>query len=439
MGRDYRLNYHLMPCKGWMNDPNGLCFYHGEYHIYYQACVDSAAGNGSAKGWGHFKTKDFIHYEDTGIANVPSEPFERDGAYSGSAVIKDDQMHFFYTGNVKEKGDYDYIHAGRQHNTIHAYSKNGDLIEDKHVIFYNRDYPAFCTCHVRDPKIIQHKGHYEMVLGVRTQNDEGCAMLYESSDLKEWKYLYQIKSEHLMGYMWECPDIYEDKGQRYLICCPQGLKKQGYDYENVYDNGYFHLEGDLAKDYRTLDHGFDFYAPQTMAKDGRTILIGWMGLPDTDYSNPTKSWQHALTLPRVLMAENGRLMQSVIPEIAERTVFAGSGRQSVHPKRMRYLFDAADVLDVSFNDIHITYADHLFTLDLSKCGQGRTQRHLVINALECMECYVDESSIEIFLNHGRETMTSRYYDGSDVLTAVSNVTYQEYEVPVFHIQKEYEI
>ena len=254
---DYRLTYHLSPRRGWLNDPNGLCVHDGKIQIYYQADPDSLTG-GCRKCWGHFTTIDFRHYTDCGLAVKPVERFESHGAYSGSALSLDGQLHLFYTGNVKEPGDHDYIRSGRQHNTIHAVSQDGLRFDQKQVVLTNADYPDFCSCHVRDPKVNPTADGYEMILGARTLDDEGCALLYRSRDLQRWRLDAVLRSAAKMGYMWECPDLLHFDQADVLLCCPQGLERQGYHYENVYDNGYFILHGDEARTYRTLDHGFDF-------------------------------------------------------------------------------------------------------------------------------------------------------------------------------------
>ena len=93
-----RLKFHLMPKTGWLNDPNGLCQFNGTYHIYYQYTPFEPTGE--LKTWGHYTTKDFIHYEDFGPVVFPDEDIDAHGVYSGSAFIEDDTIHYFYTGNI---------------------------------------------------------------------------------------------------------------------------------------------------------------------------------------------------------------------------------------------------------------------------------------------------------------------------------------------------
>ncbi|MCR5654072.1 MAG: glycosyl hydrolase family 32, partial [Lachnospiraceae bacterium] len=111
MATDHALGFHLMPPVGWLNDPNGLCECNGVYHIFFQYSPKNA--DGGEKYWGHYTTKDFINYTYTGPFMSPDNPLDKDGVYSGSAYVEDGEIYVYYTGNVKEKGDYDYTYAGR--------------------------------------------------------------------------------------------------------------------------------------------------------------------------------------------------------------------------------------------------------------------------------------------------------------------------------------
>ena len=122
---DSRLAYHLMPETGWLNDPNGLCQFQGLYHIYYQYTPFEPTGE--IKLWGHYTTRDFIHYKQEEPVLFPDQDMDAHGVYSGSAYVEDKTIHYFYTGNVKlfDRDDYDYIMGGRVSNTIHFTSQDG--------------------------------------------------------------------------------------------------------------------------------------------------------------------------------------------------------------------------------------------------------------------------------------------------------------------------
>ena len=324
-----RLRFHLMPETGWLNDPNGLCQLDGQYHIYYQYTPFEPTGE--IKLWGHYTTKDFVRYTRGEPVLFPDTDLDAHGVYSGSAFVEDGTIHYFYTGNVKrfDRDDYDYIMDGRESNTIGIDSRDGFRFTEKKLLLGNQDYPGDMSCHIRDPKVFKKGQAYYMALGARDVRGQGLVLLYESPDLKTWKYCSRVATREAFGYMWECPDLFELDGRQCLICCPQGVKPSGVDYWNVhqctvmaldydFDN---HMGREIPPDaIAMVDRGFDFYAPQSfLDESGRRILIGWMGIPDADYTNPTTQagWQHALTLPRVLHWKEGRLVQSPVPELQQ--------------------------------------------------------------------------------------------------------------------------
>lgn len=119
----HRQRFHLQPPVGWLNDPNGLCVYGGQYHAFFQYGPFDV--NGGVKHWGHAVSTDLLHWEQLPVMLYPDEPFDCHGAYSGSALVEDGTMYLYYTGNVKHPGNFDYIKEGRGHNVCLAVSCDG--------------------------------------------------------------------------------------------------------------------------------------------------------------------------------------------------------------------------------------------------------------------------------------------------------------------------
>ncbi len=107
-----------------------------------------------------------------------------------------------------------------------------------------------------------------MVLGARDVHSKGMVLLYRSIDLKKWEYFNRITTDKTFGYMWECPDLFCLDGQLCLVCCPQGVKPMGTEYQNVHQCTVFFLDYDFRENTCKLksqlpgmvDRGFDFYA-----------------------------------------------------------------------------------------------------------------------------------------------------------------------------------
>lgn len=424
-----RLKYHLMPPVGWLNDPNGLCEKVGINHIYFQYSPYDI--DGTFKTWAHVTTTDFIHYKFHDIAIYPDNELDKHGAYSGSAFVEDDVIHYFYTGNVKlfDKSDYDYINSGRLSNTIHLTSKNGFDFSPKKAVLTNQDYPENISNHIRDPKVFKYKDTYYMVLGARTIDSKGCVVMYQSNDLEQWQYFTTITTEQPFGYMWECPDMFMLDGQWILICCPQGVASEGINYNNVYQTVAIFLDVDFDNKHFTinkihqLDRGFDFYAPQTYQdEDGRRILIGWMGIPDAPYRNLTTGWQHALTLPRVLSIKNGNLVQTCIDEMTSlRGKQYNYDKHSINDAKLSsnsyelcvQLNDAKEFSLTLRKDVTLTYRNHILCLDITNVGAGRDKRMVKVDHLTNIRIYSDVTSLEIFVNDGIEVFTTRIYCNED--------------------------
>lgn len=429
----YRQQFHLQPPVGWLNDPNGLCVYGGQYHAFFQYGPFDVTGG--VKHWGHAASKDLLHWEPLPVMLYPDEPFDCHGVYSGSALIEGTEMYLYYTGNVKNPGDFDYIKQGRGHNVCLAVSHDGKTVASKQCLLYNKDYPAGLTCHVRDPKVFAYEGKYYMVLGARTLEDKGEVLVLESIDKLHWNHINTLTTPETFGYMWECPDLFCLDGQWYLAVSPQGIQCQ-----NIYGCGYFAVYGDWRAhctlgEFHEADFGFDYYAPQSFVdENGRRIQIGWMGMPDADYGNaPTVAhgWQHCFTVPRLLTkGENGTLLQTPVPELDARRSAAALTLRNGEEASLSPCFDltaapAGDFALTVARGVELVYTeqDSTCVLQFTDPAQasGRTQRRTKLSA-PCRSVRVvgDRSSLEIFLNDGAAVFSTRYYPAAgDVAVKIS--------------------
>lgn len=442
-----RLALHLMPPVGWINDPNGLCQFHGVYHVFYQySPIDP---NGSFKAWGHYTSEDQIHWKQLPTAFYPDEEFDKDGVYSGSAFIENDRMYLFYTGNVKQEGDHDadLTYSGREANTVLVTSEDGIHFSEKQLIMTNADYPAEYTCHIRDPKVWKMGDTYYMIQGGRKmtdptggisanskETDYGTVLLFGSADLVHWSFLKDVTTDERFGYMWECPDYFVIDGQPVLSVSPQGLEHEMYRYQNVYQSGYFLLEDEIIspqdkhntvvpdpEKFHEWDYGFDFYAPQTFCDEsGRRIIIGWAGIGDADYDNaPTVAagWQHSLTLPREIIWQDGRLLQKPLAELEnlrkDQISFEGeyNAEQTVFEIEAEQIY-ADCMVKISSGQESFCVNYEMGILDFSiteKAGCGRKSRKIQLDELKNMRLIVDNSMVEIYINDGEYVITSKFY------------------------------
>ena len=203
-----RQKYHLEPDRGLLNDPNGLVFYKDMYHVFFQ--WNRFEKNHSYKEWGHFTSKDLLHWNWEGSALLPDQFYEQNGVYSGSALIKDGQLRLFYTGNNKSGGV-------RKSSQCLAVTEDGKTFQKKGIVVST---PTEFTEHFRDPKVWQDGDDYYMVIGAQMKNGRGSVALCSSKDAENWKFeLVLAKSKEYE--MVECPDYFQVDGQGILLYCPQ--------------------------------------------------------------------------------------------------------------------------------------------------------------------------------------------------------------------------
>ena len=433
----WRPAFHLTPPSGTLGDPNGLCQVGDTYHIFDVTSPLSCRVTGRTPCvWGHFTTRDFIHYTLQPIAIYPDNRRDRDGVYSGSALVDKDRLYLYYTGNVRHHGDYDYIHAGREQNVLRVESEDGVHFTGKTLLMTNEDFPADMTNHVRDPQILTRDGRIYLLLGARTLEDVGCALVYESGDGTRFHLVNRLTTPEKFGYMWECPDLAVVDGQPLFICCPQGIPHEEYRYQNAHQCGCFPVKGDFAADaelgdFRQFDYGFDLYAARTLkADDGRVLLFAWMGMSETSYNRnicADRGWDQVIAMPRELHWKDGHLWQTPIAELAalrqDHTRSSAAGGCRWQSRRCELVLSPQAGQDVTlhlYEDATLRYraAEGVVTLEMGPvCGGTRGVRRMKLDALTKMDIYLDGSTLEVFFNDGYAAMTSRIFGDSTEISA----------------------
>lgn len=313
--KPYRQGYHFMAPTGWINDPNGLSFYNGEYHLFYQH--NPYSGEWKSMHWGHAVSNDLINWRHLPEALAPSEFYDNDekgGCFSGSAVDDNGVLTLMYTGTVNE-GD-----TTIQTQCI-ATSNDGinfKKYENNPVI---AKYPEDGSMDFRDPKVWRENDAWYVVIGSSKDND-GKALLYKSDDLRDWEYVGVLaESNGEFGYMWECPDFFKLDDKYVLILSPMGVENRKVIYfvgDMDYNTGKFTYETEGE-----IDLGFDYYAPQTLLDDkNRRIMIGWQNswgwMPGFNGFGPTveDKWNGCMSIPReIKLTKDNRLQFIPVKEL----------------------------------------------------------------------------------------------------------------------------
>ena len=439
----WRQKYHIQGIVGLINDPNGFSQFNGKYHMFYQ--WNPLGTNHKNKTWAHSVSSDLLNWERLETALRPDTWYSKDGVYSGSAIVDDDKLYLFYTGNVKDS------EGNRESYQCLAVSSDGENFERWEPSIVNQ--PDGYTRHIRDPKIWKKDGKFYAVIGIQGENLEGKAVLYSSENIKDWKFEGEIAGANHgkikdFGFMWECPDYFQLKDEKtgeikdLLIFSPQGLEPEGDLYNNKYQTGYLFGKLDYEKpefeilsDFVEIDRGHDFYAPQSMEDDkGRRLVVGWMGIPEEeDFPTVRNEWLHCLTLPRELKVIDGKLYQLPIKEMesirGEKIEFSGKvagevkvGTGVTYELKAKFSdFNSDFGLKLrtgksSETVLKFDYNDKKFVLNRTKGEQPDKRLRKVylgdISELE-LTVFVDNSSVEVFINGGAEVFSSRIFPEKD--------------------------
>lgn len=411
-----REEFHLYPTQGLLNDPNGLVYFKGKYHVFFQ--WNPKACNHKYKEWGHFVSKDLITWERVETALKPSLAEDAAGIYSGTAFVKDDRLYVFYTGNVRDEAG----HSVASHQ-MWAVSDDGLNFTRLGQLF---PHPEGFTKDVRDPMVWQgQNGHFFMILGARPDNNIGDIIVYESTNFENWQFRGSLITGELTevrGYMLECPDLIEVDGKQVLMFSPQGLApdKINHRYENIHNTGYVvgHFDEKTAHftpetPFEEVDRGFEFYAPQTLnAPDGRRIMWGWAGMmtPERESKVPTiaeDNWVHVLSLPRVLhVTDDNKLTQAPIAELVQPISVkpedvSGVGAYALHTQ--------ADWLINFGDDLTLSRQENRLTMTRKQWESDQYESREVTGNLDEVLLVVDKDIIEVYTDNDQLTLTARYF------------------------------
>ena len=307
MDYSQKLNYHYRPKKGWVNDPNGLVYFQGYYHIFYQHAPDFEIPWKQPMHWGHARTKDFLHWEELPVALCPDKKYDNNGCWSGTAVVKDDTLYLFYASIHTPEGSNEQIQT-----VSVAYSADGIHFEKYERNPVINHYPSDGGPDFRDPAVCCIDGRYYCVIATGNPQDKAARLLlYKSENLFDWEYL-GIMSEWENGRFAECPSFMLAEDNKYLLTvsvCP--IDKNHY-FSVMY--GEFTDEKFYVNYIAEVDKGPDQYAGQVFRDHkGRNILISW--IPGWSYSGYAETDVGCMSVPRQLTLRDGKVYGYPVEEV----------------------------------------------------------------------------------------------------------------------------
>ncbi len=443
----YRPTYHFTPPYGWMNDPNGMVYYGGEYHLFYQ--YNPFGTRWQNMSWGHAISNDLIHWEHLPVALMPDS---LGTIFSGSAVVDENNIAGFQTGEEKTLlAFYTQSERGGQWQSL-AYSNDKGRTWTKYAKNPILKHPT--ASDFRDPKVFWHEagGKWIMILAV------GQVMeIYSSVNAIDWTY----ESNFGEGYgshngVWECPDLFElpvegTNEKRWVLICninpggPSGGSATQYFIGN-FDGKTFTCDSRKEETY-WLDWGKDHYALVSWSdvpkEDGRRIGIAWMN--NWEYANdlPTVNFRSAMSIPRELklIKQDGHYLLTNYP-VKETEILRTSQKEleNIHVAPEYYSGqliendcesyellinienDNADVIGFKlFNgkgeyvDFYISLSEKKFysidrknsgKIDFSNTFSTITSAPISVKKEYRLRILIDKCSIECFENQGEISMTN---------------------------------
>lgn len=454
----FRPQTHFTPEINWMNDPNGLVFHNGEYHLFYQ--YNPAGNSWGHMSWGHAVSPDLTHWEHLPLA-IPEE----DGvmAFSGCCVVdskntsglglgRTPPMVAVYTGHGHGKQVQNLAYSNDDGRTWTKYAENPVLDID------NADF--------RDPKVFWHASTNRWVMVVSLAREK-VLVFYASDDLKRWTELSRFGPAGATEKSnWECPDLFElpvegDAEQKlWVLEVDMGSGSIAGGSGGEYFVG--HFDGTAftpLQDAQWVDFGRDFYAPVSWSdipkSDGRRIWIGWFNNWETCLV-PTSPWRSCMSVPRTLTLRkvpdtDGRRERYVMVQrpVKEFDQLRGP-RQTLDAKSASWppvavtlpgaLPDMSFVLETTLNigtarscGLRIRTGDDEFTevgydrepgvvyvdrrksgnVDFHKAFAGRHEAPTrLMDGQVTLEIIVDRSSIEVFIQDGEAVISDRIFPSS---------------------------
>ncbi|WP_203336170.1 glycoside hydrolase family 32 protein [Nocardioides limicola] len=324
----FRPTYHFTPQRNWMNDPNGLVHYEGEYHLFFQ--YNPHGTDWGNMSWGHAVSPDLVHWQELPVALAATEAEE---IFSGSVVVDHDNTSGLAgsSGQVPLVAIYTSVDTG---TGIQAQSIAFSLDRGRSWQRY-ADNPVLDlgSTEFRDPKVFRHHDHWVMVVVLA---DDRVIQFYRSDDLLSWTHLSDFGPAGALDGVWECPDLVwlpepeTAGGGRWVLVvsvqdgAPAGGSGMQY-FLGDFDGVAFTADGAA----RWFDHGADCYAAVSFDNAPAGLMIGWLGNWAYQKSVPTESFRGAMTLPRrCALRRSGadlRLAQEpVLPQLGPPTLELGS-------------------------------------------------------------------------------------------------------------------
>jgi fructan beta-fructosidase len=451
----HRPQFHFSPPAHWMNDPNGMVYYKGEYHLFYQYYPDSSVWG--PMHWGHAITTDLVHWKHLPVALYPDS---LGYIFSGSVVVDKNNTSGFQTGVEKALVAIFTYHdikgekAGRNNYQTQgiAYSNDKGRTWKKY-----RNNPVVANPGIkdfRDPKVSWHALSKKWIMTMAAGDH---IRFYTSTNLKDWNLSGTFGKEGNHGGVWECPDLIElpvEKTQqkKWLLLvsigtgAPNGGSGTQY-FVGDFDGKTFH-NSNPKQTQLWIDYGCDNYAGVTWsnAPAKRQLFLGWMSNWQYAQTVPTKTWRSAMTIPRDLSLRSTQRGICLFSSPAKELQTLRSSSRIVDSYTTIYPFSLGELkLDFDLDQTDATEfgieifnaknekvqigfnkKSNQFYIDRSKSGEISFEKNFAAKHIAprsskdkklAMHLFIDHSSVELFADDGGVVITDVFFP-SDKFTGI---------------------
>ncbi|MBT9777994.1 glycoside hydrolase family 32 protein [Clostridium sp. MCC353] len=422
----YRERYHFTPYKNWINDPNGLCWFDGYYHMFYQ--YNPFSQKWGSMYWGHAVSRDLIWWKDLPIVLEPQKEILDDptcwgGAFSGSAVLPGDgSMVFYFTRHLE--GTKKWIEP--EEVQMMAKSWDGIRFGEERVVIKREVFGA--SPNFRDPKAVLGKdGRWYLVLGSCVE-EVPSVLYYRSDDMETWTYegvlLGEMKAEGIEAI--ECPDIFWLDGKMVVTTslmryCQEPVERQHVRYYiGNWEHGRFQVETT-----EVLDFGGNFYAVQTFEYEGQRIAIGWAADFWKEHVEEENGSNGSMTIPRIMEIWGGTLRMRPVEsvyQLKDRCIFKGNGNSldlpeirgnawyaRIEPERSSDF--RMCLMKNGSSKLYLDYRNGELRIITDSEQVKRPDGTAFVRAVRKVEIFTDRRMTELFINDGEVSAVRIFYGG----------------------------
>ena len=377
-----RPDFHFTPPLNWMNDPNGLIYHEGLYHVYYQH--NPLANEFGNISWGHATSRDLKTWNHHEVAlRFTAEAM----IYSGCTVRdRAGNICAIYTEHLGDTEDYhERICLARSHDGGFSFDQ-----EERQIILERQENDF------RDPKVFWYEAGQYWVMCVALPK-QYTILFYRSTDLYSWTPSGEFTSSEPHGQFWECPDLFpllDEAGQETWVLTLSGQNSDGQSWGMFYFVGFFDGHAFQAQGpSMVLDHGSDFYAGVTFEGLNERVMLGWAG--NWAYAGQLSegTFSGVMAIPRKLSLHKGMLYQELISDLEAIPL-----EVKLEPQKL------------GIENCSLEWRSNGLTIDRSNSPRKFPETYRVVNfegKIQQLHLWKDNGIWELSINDGQQMMTVR--------------------------------